>query len=250
MSESKPLTLLLRSGETGRAELLERIYDELRKIARARMGRERSDHTLQATALVHEAWLRLAGDSRIAWRDRGHFFAAASEAMRRILVDHARRRARQKRGGGAERDAVTVDGLPGPAPSAFDAAMFLALDEAITQLEQDDPRAGAVVRLRYFGGLSVDETAEALGLARLQRPHEALDGVVAMREAVRLDQVLVDADGVAPELDLRLGWRVTGQLELSLVGQNLLHDDHAEFGPPEQAGRLERSAYIKAALHL
>ena len=158
MSDSKPLTLLLRSGESGRAELLERIYDELRKIARARMGRERSDHTLQATALVHEAWLRLAGDSRIAWRDRGHFFAAASEAMRRILVDHARRVGSKKRGSRADR--VTL----GAADVAVElsCARAVELDDALQKLAVEDETAAAVARMRFLAGLSVEETAAVL----------------------------------------------------------------------------------------
>jgi RNA polymerase sigma factor (TIGR02999 family) len=130
------------------------------------MARERLDHTLQPTALVHETWLKLVGGGQSDWTDRGAFYQAAATAMRRILVDHARRRTRHKRGGPKARDPVSLGGVAAPAPEVADAATFLQLDELITRLEADDPRAGAIVRLRYFAGLGVDETAAALGLSR------------------------------------------------------------------------------------
>jgi len=155
---SNDVTRMLRAGKAEGDALLERIYDELRRLAEARMQKERGNHTLQATALVHEAWVRLIGDTPVEWRDRGHFYAAASEAMRRILIDHARRVRAQKRGGAAAR--VTL--------GAVDAALelsperALALDEALTQLAAEDERAAAVARLRFLTGLSVEETALAL----------------------------------------------------------------------------------------
>lgn len=148
-----------------RDEALERllpvVYEELRALARARLRHERPDHTLQATALVHEAYLRLLGDEAPPWSDRAHFFHAAAEAMRRILIDHARRRGRIKRGGDRVRVSLDDAGL-GTEP---DLDRLVALDEAIRRLDEQDPRAGDVVRLRFFAGLSIGETAKALGLS-------------------------------------------------------------------------------------
>jgi RNA polymerase sigma factor (TIGR02999 family) len=137
----------------------------LRKIAQQRMSEERSGHTLQATALVHEAYLRLVGDSEVHWQGRGHFFAAAAEAMRRILIEHARGRARVKRGGehGAPPKRVPLNVLDLAAEG--DPEEILMLDDAIRRLEMEDPQAGCVVRLRFFAGLSMDETAAALGVS-------------------------------------------------------------------------------------
>jgi RNA polymerase sigma factor (TIGR02999 family) len=166
----EPLTQLLRRAAAGEADAADAamplVYRELRRIARARMAGERRDHTLQATALVHETWLRLVGVGEPEWTDRGTFYQAAAVAMRRILVDHARRRARQKRGGSTPREPVSVTGLPAPTPDLGCAATFLQLDEEILKLEAEDPRAGSIVHLRFFAGLGVDETAEALGLSR------------------------------------------------------------------------------------
>ena len=166
-----PLTELLQRAASGEAaaadEALPSVYRELRRLAEARMAGERRNHTLQATALVHETWLRLAGVGDRAWPDRAAFYQAAAAAMRHILVDHARRRARQKRGGGGAREPISVGALQAPeGGGVYDPATFLELDEQIRALERDDPRAGAVVRLRFFAGLGVDETAEALGLSR------------------------------------------------------------------------------------
>lgn len=166
----EPLTLLLRraaGGEPAAGEqALPLVYRELRRIAQGRMAGERRDHTLQATALVHETWLKLVSMGEADWADRAAFYRAAATAMRRILVDHARTRGRGKRGGGAAREALALDGLVDPKPDLADGATFLQLDEEIRRLEAEDPRAGEIVRLRFFAGLGVDETAEALGLSR------------------------------------------------------------------------------------
>ena len=145
------------------AELLPLVYDELRKLAAARMAAEAVDHTLQPTALVHEAYLRLVDtDGAQRWDSRGHFFAAAAEAMRRILVDGARRRRSQKRGGGAERiDLPDLPDAPGTDPIDL-----LALDEALAKLEVLHPQKAQVVKLRFFAGCSLDETAECLNISR------------------------------------------------------------------------------------
>jgi len=140
-------------------DLLPLVYDELRSLARARMARERPGQTLQPTALVHEAYLRLTGDASPSWDGQGHFFAAAAEAMRRILIERARRVGRHKRGAGHRR--VTLgEGLLRVEPPLDHA---LALDQALERLEARDPRMAAVVKLRHFAGLTVEETALATG---------------------------------------------------------------------------------------
>jgi RNA polymerase sigma factor (TIGR02999 family) len=142
-------------------ELLPLVYDQLRAVAQQRMGAERPGHTLQATALVHEAFLRLVGPRELPWHSQAHFYAAAAEAMRRILVDHARTRKREKRGGSRSRVALNVVDLA----ASEDCEEILALDEAFRRLEQQEPEMAAVVRLRFYAGLSVDQTAEALDLS-------------------------------------------------------------------------------------
>jgi RNA polymerase sigma factor (TIGR02999 family) len=167
-SESPTLHLLTSeqlSDVDRAAHLLPLVYEQLRSLAQRVLRGEAPGHTLQATALVHEAYLRLVGPRDLPWQNRAHFFAAAAEAMRRILVDHARRKAADRRGGGnARRAAVDLAGLPDPA-SEHEAAGFLVLDEAITRLQQADPEAAAVVHLRYFAGLTIDQTAAALGVS-------------------------------------------------------------------------------------
>jgi RNA polymerase sigma factor (TIGR02999 family) len=144
-------------------QLLPLVYDELRKLAAARLAREKPGQTLQPTALVHEAYLRLVSPSgERAWHSRGHFFAAAAEAMRRILIENARRKKRQKRGGGLRRVEL------GPAQlSYFRAAEdLLDLNDALDALAVEDPQASQFVKLRYFAGLSIEEAAEMVGLSR------------------------------------------------------------------------------------
>ena len=144
------------------ARLLPLVYEQLRGLARSRMKSERAGHTLQATALVHEAYLKLLGNRDIRWSSRSHFFFAAAEAMRRILIDHARARGGPKRGGARKRV---------PMNNVLDLAMedrfpeFLAVDEAISRLEKESPDLAQIVRLRFYGGLSVDETAHVLGVS-------------------------------------------------------------------------------------
>lgn len=148
-------------------DLLNLVYTELRAVARARMRRERTDHSLQATDLVHEAYLRLQHGGQTHWAGPGHFFAAAAEAMRRILIEHARAKGRVKRGGDAlgrpaEKLTLTIAGVADLAAADTDPDAVLALEDAITALEQQDSRLAQVVRLRFYAGLSVEETAEAL----------------------------------------------------------------------------------------
>lgn len=139
-------------------ELLPLVYDQLRAIAQQRMSQERRDHTLQATALVHEVYVRLVGDNAPEFQSRAHFFRVAAEAMRRLLIDHARRRGADKRGGGARAVPLSVVDLA----EDFDPAQVLAVDEALRVLESEDPRAAEIVRLRFYAGLSAPEVAEVL----------------------------------------------------------------------------------------
>jgi RNA polymerase sigma factor (TIGR02999 family) len=145
------------------ADLLPLVYDELRKLAAVRMAAESPDQTLQPTALVHEAYLRLVGPAAgLQWDSRGHFFAAAAESMRRILVDSARRKRTHKHGG--DRRRVELPDVP--AESAVADEQLLALDAALTRLAAEDPVAARVVELRHFAGLSIEDAAAALGLSR------------------------------------------------------------------------------------
>ena len=138
--------------------LFARVYDELRRLARAQLAGERSTHTLQATALVHEAYLRLRGELGLAQAEPGRFYGAAAEAMRRILIDHARRQGAQKRGGRPVREPLPLDAAAEELAPQF----VLELDEALECLSQDDPRAAEIVRLRFYVGLTEAEVAEAL----------------------------------------------------------------------------------------
>lgn len=143
-------------------ELLPAIYAELHRQAERAMRRESPEHTLQATALVNEAYLRLVDQKRVAWQNRAHFFGIAAQVMRRVLVDHARTRNAEKRGG-SEKQQVTLSGVETPATDA--GVDVLALHEALERLAAMDPDQAKVVELRYFGGLSIEETAEALRIS-------------------------------------------------------------------------------------
>jgi RNA polymerase sigma factor (TIGR02999 family) len=145
-----------------RDRMLPLIYHELRRRAGAYLRRERQDHTLQPTALVHEAFMRLIGQNRVAWQNRGHFFGVAAEMMRRILVDHARNRLASKRPDAAVRVTLN-DGIGAAQPQAIE---VLLLDQALTELARVDPRQGEIVQLRYFAGLSEQEVACTLSLSR------------------------------------------------------------------------------------
>jgi len=140
------------------------VYAELHQQAARAMGRETPDHTLQATALVSEAYLRLIDQSRVQWRNRAHFFGVAAQLMRRILVDHARGRLAAKRGGGA-RQLTLDDADPVGASPNDEAVVVLALHEALERLAALDPGQARIVELRYFGGMTIEDTAEALGLS-------------------------------------------------------------------------------------
>ena len=159
------VTRLLHAVEHGdpkaAEEVLPLVYEELRKLAAIRMANEPMGQTLQATALVHEAWLRLAGPEAKVWNNRYHFFAAAAEAMRRILIDNARRKQRPKHGQGWRRvdlDQVNV-------AIQTDDDTLLLVNEALTRLEQEDPQKAELVKLRYFAGMTIPEAGQALGLS-------------------------------------------------------------------------------------
>ena len=160
------VTLILQ--EIGRGEektldeLLPLVYDELRHLAAARMAQESAGHTLQPTALVHEAWLRLVNEGDRTWKNRAYFFGAAAEAMRRILIESARRKSRLKHGGGQERLNIADLELADTTPDE----KVLLINDALEQLEAEHPERGRVVVLKYFGGLTNKEVADLLGIAR------------------------------------------------------------------------------------
>ena len=159
----RDITALLKDWSGGDREALERlmpvVYAELRRLAAAHLRAERPDHTLQPTALVHEAYLRLQGQRSVEWANRSHFFGIAARIMRRILVDHARKRRALKRDAAALR---LTTGEPGAADRAPE---LIALDTALTNLERLDPQQARVVELRFFGGMTVEETAESAGIS-------------------------------------------------------------------------------------
>ena len=159
------LDALGRGEEQAARDLLPLVYDELRRLAARRLARESPGQTLQATALVHEAYLRIVGpDTGQPWDGRGHFFAAAAEAMRRILVENARRKRRLKHGGGRSREPLDLDHVAAQEPDK-DPDDLLALDEALGKLADVDARAAELVKLRYFAGLTIPQAAEVLGVS-------------------------------------------------------------------------------------
>ena len=162
------ITVILNRLEHGDSQaadqLLPLVYDELRKLAAAKMARESAGQTLQATALVHEAWLRLGGDQQPDWQNRAHFFAAAAESMRRILIERARRRQALRHGGGLQRVDVNDSAIGIAAPTGTDGEL-LAVNEALDRLASHDARKAELVKLRYFAGLTLEEAAGVLGVA-------------------------------------------------------------------------------------
>jgi RNA polymerase sigma factor (TIGR02999 family) len=162
------VTRILNAIDQGDAQaseqLLPLVYEELRQLAAAKMAREAPDHTLQPTALVHEAYLRLVGHHDKPWDSRGHFFAAAAEAMRRILVENARRKKRLRHGGGRQRVELQDQAVAEPAADED----LLALDEVLTRLAEEDALAARVVELRHFAGLGHEQVAATLGLTVYQ----------------------------------------------------------------------------------
>jgi len=183
------ITLVLRAVERGEAgaseDLLPLVYEELRRLATARMSQEAAGHTLQPTALVHEAWLRLVGDgARTDWKNRAHFFGAAATAMRRILVDNARRKRRLKRGGGeAHVDLAEVD-VAEPSPDDD----VLQIHDALTKLEQTNPQQAKIVELKFFGGLTNEEVAESLGIGERTVYREWVCAKARLLRAIRQEE--------------------------------------------------------------
>jgi len=171
----------LRDGDQRAADkLLPMVYDEFRALARHYLAQERMNHTLQPTALVHEAYMKLVDQTRVDWQGKSHFFAVAAQAMRRILVDHARSRQRDKRGGGRAR--VVLDEAVALSPQKDEDV--LALDEALTKLAAFDERKCRIVEMRYFGGCTVEETAEALGIAAITVMRETRVAEAWLRRAM------------------------------------------------------------------
>lgn len=163
MSDVTRILIALQDGDPAAAdELLPLVYQELRKLAAARLTSEKPGQTIQATALVHEAWLRLVrSDGDVQWHGRGHFFAAAARAMQRILVENARRKRRLKHGGDRERDTVELLDIEVPEPRED----LIALDAALDRLAREDRAAAELVRLRYFAGLTITEAAAAMQIS-------------------------------------------------------------------------------------
>lgn len=186
MSEVTRLLDAVERGEPQAAEeLLPLVYEELRRLATAKMAQERPGQTLQPTALVHEAWLRLVADEGVRFEGRGHFFAAAAEAMRRILIDRARQKLALKRGARAER--VDLEDLD--VAAAADDDTLLAMDEAMAKLAQEDPDSAAFIKLRFFAGLTNAEAAQALGIPeRTARRHWSFARAWLYREIRRQDR--------------------------------------------------------------
>jgi len=167
MNPASDLTTLLQAWSDGDRSVHDKlwpiVHDELRRLAHRQMMRERSDHTLQTSALVNEAYMRLVDWKRAQFKNRAHFFGMCARIMRQILVDYARSRGYQRRGGNAVIEPLDESAIVSPSKSE----QLLALDDALTRLAAIQPRKGAVVELRFFGGLSVEETAEVLGVSRL-----------------------------------------------------------------------------------
>jgi len=163
--QSTKVTVLLgrasRGDQLATNELFPLVYDELRRLAEQHMAKERVGHTLQPTALVHDAYLRLVGPGDTTWQNRAHFFGAAAKAIRRILIDHARAKGRAKRGGGQGR--IPLEGLQASAQGSL--VDLLALDEALDRLAVMDPDKARVVELRFFAGLTIDETAQTMEIS-------------------------------------------------------------------------------------
>ena len=175
MSERLDLTRILRDVSDGSIAEVDRLfeasYQELRRLARAYLARERREHTLQTTALVHEAYLRLVDSSKLEWKSRAHFLAIAARVMRRILVDHARRRKSTKRAGSWKQVSLSQADTAGLVPGNLD---LLALDVALTRLQEGDPEKARVVEMRFFAGMTTGEIAEVLGVTeRTVRRHWA-----------------------------------------------------------------------------
>jgi RNA polymerase sigma factor (TIGR02999 family) len=171
MSDVTPMLQMMNSGDERAAErLIAIVYDELRALAAAKLVHERPGHTLQPTALVHEAWLRLGGEAQPHWQNRGHFFAAAAEAMRRVLIENARRRHAARRGSAAPHVALDGTGLEIAAPVPDED--LIRLHEALDRLAIEDPRKAELVKLRYFVGLSITDAAEVLGIGKRSADRE------------------------------------------------------------------------------
>ncbi len=164
-TSQQQVTRLLAEAVDGREraadELLPLVYDQLRRLAQKQMANERAGHTLQATALVHEAYVRLVGAEDPGWSSRAHFYMAAAQAIRRILIDHARKRGRKKRGGGEARRRIDAEDLV----HISEPEDVMDIDEAIQKLEKFDPEMARVVHLRFFAGLSIEDTAQTLGIS-------------------------------------------------------------------------------------
>jgi RNA polymerase sigma factor (TIGR02999 family) len=192
------VTLILNAIEQGdataTARLLPLVYQELRQVARRQMEQERGGHTLQATALVHEAYVRLVGGAAVGWDSRGRFFAAAAEAMRRILIEHARRRKAMRHGGEQVHVPIVDDEIPAIAVGCRTPDELLDLNDALDRLAREDAAKADLVKLTYFAGLSLEEAAQALGISRATAYRHWTFARAWLREAM-------DANGAASKVE-------------------------------------------------
>src|SRR5436190_7459779 len=189
MSQATQLMEAMGAGDPqAAAKLLPLVYDELRRLARAQMAQERPGHTLQATALVHDAYLRLMEGASDQWDNRRHFFAAAAEAMRRILVEHARRKKSLKRGGGQARvESLDGDGdeIPAIESPCADVDDLLALDQALNRLAEEHPDKAELIKLLYFAGLNLEESGAAMGYSTATAHRHAIFARAWLHKAMK-----------------------------------------------------------------
>jgi RNA polymerase sigma factor (TIGR02999 family) len=185
------LQAMSRSEPLASEKLLPLVYDELRRLAAARMASEAAGHTLQPTALVHEAWLRLVSETDRNWENRAHFFRAAAQAMRRILIDRARQKASLKRGGGRER--LDIEELDLAAASPDD--RLLLIDEGLQQLEREDPESAQIILLKFFTGLTNKEAARTLGISESTVERRWAFAKVCLFEMIREAEAAMAGNG-------------------------------------------------------
>ena len=242
MSDVTRILSAVEKGEAGAAEqLLPLVYDELRRLAAQRLAREKPGQTLQATALVHEAYLRLVGPQDPGWDGRGHFFAAAAEAMRRILVERARRKRRRKHGGGLLHQDSNLDDLVGP--ETRDPLEVLAVHEALDRLAEKAPRKAELVKLRYFLGCTMAEAAQVLGVAQSTAEEDWTYSKAWLRRQWFRGELEKERPGDRSHRGFRLRLRMGMKSDHPSDGGPHVRERHLQGGrqaAPRSPGRLPR----------